>query len=87
MVPSISFSGRECRHADKIFAFPARTEFSVTTGRKISITLKIPYAEGRCCTGGSMTIGVFNSHDLKSTLYLLSGSSRPRRFAGRNRYI
>jgi|SRR5580704_15701798 hypothetical protein len=31
MVPSISFSGRECRHADKIFAFPARTEFSVTT--------------------------------------------------------
>src|SRR5450755_2147244 len=32
MVPSISFSGRECRHADKIFAFPARTEFSVTTG-------------------------------------------------------
>ena len=32
MVPSISFSGRECRHADNIFAFPARTEFSVTTG-------------------------------------------------------
>jgi hypothetical protein len=31
MVPSIRFSGRECRHADKIFAFPARTEFSVTT--------------------------------------------------------
>src|ERR1700732_3692993 len=31
MVPSISFSGRECRHADKIFAFPSRTEFSVTT--------------------------------------------------------
>ena len=31
MVPSISFSGRECRHADEIFAFPARTEFSVTT--------------------------------------------------------
>jgi hypothetical protein len=31
MVPSIVFSGRECRHADKIFAFPARTEFSVTT--------------------------------------------------------
>ena len=31
MVPSISFSGRECRHADKIFAFPARTESSVTT--------------------------------------------------------
>jgi hypothetical protein len=31
MVPSISFSGRECRHADKIFAFPARAEFSVTT--------------------------------------------------------
>jgi hypothetical protein len=28
MVPSISFSGRECRHADEIFAFPARTEFS-----------------------------------------------------------
>ena len=26
MVPSISFSGRECRHADKIFAFPARTD-------------------------------------------------------------
>jgi len=35
MVPSISFSGRECRHADKIFAFPARTEFSVTTGIEI----------------------------------------------------
>ena len=34
MVPSISFSGRECRHADKIFAFPARTEFSVTTGAR-----------------------------------------------------
>jgi hypothetical protein len=32
MVPSTVFSGRECRHADKIFAFPARTEFSVTTG-------------------------------------------------------
>src|ERR1700728_3804379 len=32
MVASISFSGRECRHADEIFAFPARTEFSVTTG-------------------------------------------------------
>src|ERR1700722_1739196 len=31
MVPSISFSGRESRHADKIFAFPSRTEFSVTT--------------------------------------------------------
>jgi hypothetical protein len=31
MVASISFSGRECRHADEIFAFPARTEFSVTT--------------------------------------------------------
>jgi excisionase family DNA binding protein len=28
MVPSIRFSGRDCRHADKIFAFPARTEFS-----------------------------------------------------------
>ena len=34
MVPSISFSGRECRHADKIFAFPARTEFSVTTAAR-----------------------------------------------------
>ena len=32
MVPSISFYGRERRHADKIFAFPAGTEFSVTTG-------------------------------------------------------
>jgi hypothetical protein len=31
MVASISFSGTECRHADEIFAFPARTEFSVTT--------------------------------------------------------
>src|ERR1700676_668311 len=35
MVPSISFSGRECRHADKIFAFPARTELSVTTGSPV----------------------------------------------------
>src|SRR5580704_2220992 len=43
MVPSISFSGRECRHAHKIFAFPARTEFSVTTGSlpKISSNLGI----------------------------------------------
>ena len=35
MFPSISFSGRECRHADKIVAFPARTEFSVTTGGEL----------------------------------------------------
>ena len=34
MVASISFSARECRHADEIFAFPARTEFSVTTGQE-----------------------------------------------------
>jgi hypothetical protein len=31
MVASISFSGTECRH--EIFAFPARTEFSVTTAQ------------------------------------------------------
>src|ERR1700676_2194151 len=43
MVPSISFSGRECRHADKIFAFPARTEFSVTTP-------KVGCARRPCCT-------------------------------------
>src|ERR1700689_1203854 len=30
MVPSISFSGRDCRHADKIFAFPARTAFPIS---------------------------------------------------------
>jgi ParB/RepB/Spo0J family partition protein len=34
MVASISFPGRECRHADEIFAFPARTEFSLTTGKR-----------------------------------------------------
>jgi hypothetical protein len=33
MVASISLSGTECRHADEIFAFPARTEFSVTTAQ------------------------------------------------------
>ena len=37
MVASISFSGRECRHADEIFAFPARTEFSVTTAGRARI--------------------------------------------------
>jgi hypothetical protein len=50
MVPSISFSGRECRHADKIFAFPPRTEFSVTTaseGPQFHFTEKPgPYAVG-----------------------------------------
>src|ERR1700733_6088447 len=33
---SISFSSRECRHADEIFAFSARTEFSITTSRNLS---------------------------------------------------
>jgi hypothetical protein len=41
MVPSISFSGRECRHADKIFAFPARTEFSVTTTVPVSVSRNV----------------------------------------------
>jgi hypothetical protein len=49
MVPSISFSGRECRHADKIFAFPARTEFSVTTpsGDEIDRIVKAARARKR----------------------------------------
>src|ERR1700733_3658088 len=41
MVPSISFSGRECRHADKIFAFPARTEFSVTRAEQSKLQPRI----------------------------------------------
>jgi hypothetical protein len=56
MVPSISFSGRECRHADKIFAFPARTEFSVTTGGAAAIGAVCGAAlqTGRRAGGASM---------------------------------
>jgi hypothetical protein len=51
MVASISFSGRECRHADEIFAFPARTEFSVTTGLFLGVREGrggIPSLDQRC---------------------------------------
>jgi hypothetical protein len=58
MVPSISFSGRECRHADKIFAFPARTEFSVTTTEIFIPTGQKPIRISLAPASGDLGFGI-----------------------------
>jgi hypothetical protein len=83
MVPSISSSGRECRHADEIFAFPARTEFSVTTRRCCTAQIKIAPRHSRIWKPFAASFPPSQSEDGAASSAALQGSASPPSLAPR----